>query len=82
MRTPLAPCDDEADMRWSLEFPAETALTVPREIVPPGAVAVHRYTRVQVSDGLAGQVERVPYGSPIRRHLAPGLARGVSAGPT
>jgi hypothetical protein len=48
--------DDEADMRWSLEFPAETALTVPREIVPPGAVAVHRYTRVQVSDGLAGQV--------------------------
>jgi hypothetical protein len=49
--------DDEADMRWSLEFPAETALTVPREIVPPGAVAVHRYTRVQVSDGLAGQVD-------------------------
>ena len=49
--------DDEADMRWSLEFPAETALTVPREIVPPGAVAVHRYTRVQVSDGLAGRVD-------------------------
>jgi hypothetical protein len=47
----------EADLGWSLEFPEETALTVPRELVPPGAVAVHRYTRVQASDGLAGQVE-------------------------
>jgi hypothetical protein len=49
--------DDEVDLSWSLEFPEETALTVPREIVPPGEVAVHRYTRVRASDGPAGQVD-------------------------
>jgi hypothetical protein len=49
--------DYDADLSWSLEFPEETTLTVPREIVPPGEVAVHRYTRVQASDGLTGQVE-------------------------
>ena len=49
--------DDEADLSWSLEFPEETALTVPREIVPPGEVAVHKYTRVRASDGPVGQAE-------------------------
>lgn len=56
------PClaDDGApDLRWSLGFPQETALAVPREVVPPGELAVHKYTRVLASDGPVGQVDEL-----------------------
>ena len=45
------------DLRWSLVFPEQTSLTVPRELVPPGDVSLHRYSSVLASDGPAGHVQ-------------------------
>jgi hypothetical protein len=45
------------DLRWSLVFPEQTSLAVPRELIPLGDVSLHSYSRVLASDGPAGHVQ-------------------------
>lgn len=49
--------DSLKDLQRSLVFPEETSLAVPRELVLPGDVSLHRYSAVFASDGPAGHVD-------------------------